>query len=561
MHRAGKKNSKEKEKHEKTHPDNHFVAMSATGWAGTVAQDGSGDYTSIQAAIDAGETLVTIIDSAVYDENVRIGDLHGAGTAVTLTSNKSGADRPTLSSTSPSGGIASVRNNENHATLALLANGSTVSNMILEGNPDVVEHGQAAIFTMADDLTIENCLIRPTASATGAGEINFPNSLIFVAMEGDPNSHVATPNGKLSDNLVFRNCELYGVPAGAVIEPTVDNEGYLLRGENSNAATLARCDHYTDAGQDCTVTFDGCTLAYGYDAGLFPSNRDDDGSGLGSVTWVLKNCLMDSFGKFGFRGRGVNLVAECTIFTRTNMGNHGDGENSAIAIQTQDGRSCDSTVTNCLFVNCGGAFGKKAYFGGCNNHNAGTMTVEQSTFVSCLTGVGVGTGGDNGGTTTIARNCIFQDIGSNLPGAVDFEGITIDATNEDLVDGLYPVWDLVTIQVDSGAEWSAVFNHHKDNSSTLVVDNCLVGDIMNEDVSDWDTAFLEGLTGCRLTAGYTGPDESIQGIETVTRATPVFANTDLDADNPYELAAGSPGQGLGVQWSACETPIDNWSVY
>ena len=535
-----------------------IVAMSATGWAGTVAQDGSGDYTSIQAAIDAGETMVTIIDSGVYDENVRIGDLHGAGTAVTLTSNKSGAERPTLSSTTSSGPYASARNNENTATLALLANGSTVSNMILEGNPDTGEKGQAAIFTMADDLTIENCLIRPTASANST-RISFPNSLIFVAMEGDPSSHVATANGKLSDNLLFLNCEILGVHADAVIDPTADNEGYLLAGENSTADTLARCDHYTDAGQDCTVTFDGCTLKYGHDAGFFPSNREHDGALQGSVTWIVKNSVMDSFGKFAFRGRGANLIAEGSIFSRTNMTRNDNGENSAIAIQTQNDRTCDATVTNCLFVNCGGAYSQRAFYGGCNNHNAGTMTIEQCTFVSCLTGVGVGTGGDSGGTTTIARNCIFQDTGSNILGAVDVDGITIDATNGDLVDGLYPAWDLVLIDVSSGSEWSAVFNHHKDNTSTLVVDNCLVGDIMNEDVTDWDTAFLEGVTGCRLTAGYVGPDEGIRGIDTVTRATPVFENTDLDSDRPYELAAGSPGQGLGVQWS--ETPIDNWSVY
>jgi len=133
------------------------------------------------------------------------------------------------------------------------------------------------------------------------------------------------------------------------------------------------------------------------------------------------------------------------------------------------------------------------------------------------------------------------------------DGVTITEENPFLVNGLYPAWEL-TYANGGPDQWSAVFNHHKSNASRMVIENCLVGDIASEDTRDWATALTEGsLLGCRLTTGYVGPTDEVQGVETVVRGTPIFLNTDLSADRPYELAPGSPGQGLGINWDACET--------
>ncbi len=537
-----------------------IAALAAGSWAVTVNQSGGGDFTSVQAALDSGATEIIITDSAVYDENIEIGSPSDRGTPVTLTSNQTGDNRPVLASTTTSPIFDSVRNAENTGSVGVFSDGTVISNLIIKGNPDLGQYGQAALFIMADNVTIENCKIYPLPSALGQ-DIKFPTSLIFVAQEGDPGSHVAKANGKTSDGLLIKDCEILSVSDEGVAEPTVENLGFLQQGENSNAATFARCDHYTDAGQDVVVTFDGCSLRYIYDAGLFPSNRDNDGAGGGSVTWVMRNCFLDACGKFGIRSRGCNLIVEDSIFTRTNQGNHGDSENSAVCMQDQDGRvDISATVTNCLFVNCGGAYSKKAYYGGVNVYNAGDMTVSNCTFDLCLSGASVGTGTPKEGAVTrcTLTDCVFDRMGYNAAPALDSFGIPL-ADSADLVDGLYAAWDWGFDNFDSGAPWSAAFNHYQDNEAVMVVNGCLVGEIASEDTRTWDEVVATGtdsgnVLGSRLYCGV------VEGLDTVTRGTPQFENTDIDSDTPYAPVAGAPNDGIGANIGGGSS-VQSWSVY
>lgn len=552
-----------------------IAAVAVCGWGVEVNKAGTnGAFTTIQAAIDSGATSITITDSSTYDENVRIGTTSGRGTPITLTSTKTGDQRPVLQSTTPSPVYVNARNDVNRATLGVLSDGCLISNLIVEGNPMFQDggggqNGQAALLVMADNVTFENCLFRPMPNDGSSTDlrIKFPNSLIFVAMEGNPSSHVATPNGKTSNGLVFRNCEMRAIHKNASSEMSADgsDKGFLGTGINSTADSLARCDHYTEAGQDCTVLFENCKLLYCFDAGLFPSNRDKDPrQGLGSVTWITRNCVFDGFGKFAFRGRGANVVVECCVFSRTNQGPHGDGENSAVAIQTQDGRNnITASVSNSLFVNCGGAWGKKSYYGGCNNHNGALMTVDHCTFVACLNGIGVGSDGAATAATQVqVSNCIFHQIGYNIPGAADGFGELITQDHPDNTSpGLYPAWDFLIDHADGNYKWAAVFSHINDNPSTITIANCLVGDIASEDTRSWADAQAAGdVVGARLAAGFTEEGEGIVGINNITRATPIFANTDMNAERPYELASNSPGQGLGRDYSVC-TSINDWCLF
>ena len=253
-----------------------------------------------------------------------------------------------------------------------------------------------------------------------------------------------------------------------------------------------RMDHVTD-GQNVTVTFEGCWFHHDRDYGIFPTNRKD---GSGSVNVVVRKCRFDANGKFLVRGRGANIYAESCIFTRCNQIRNGDGENSAVAIQTNDGHVPNGSVSNCVFVNCGSANAQQAYYGGVNNHNAGTLNVDRSTFVYCVSGVDDGSGGS--GTLTIS-NSIFHQIGNNVVPSVDATGVTLTNGSPLLVNGLY---DASTNGLANfgGNKWSAVFNRFSWNNAALMsIGNCLVGTIEAEDTRTWDEALAANVvTGCRL---------------------------------------------------------------
>lgn len=541
------------------------VALVSSGWAVNVAQDGSGDFTSIQAALDSGATEITITDSGVYDEIVMVGNQASGGDAVTITSTQSGDQRPVISPSSVSPPLIEPHrwnNGDRGGGFMVFASGSVISNVIVEGltglDPAGSDNGNCAVAVVADDVIIENCLFRPRAG--GDGEVKYPNTLVFFGQEAD-GPETPKLGGRTSNGCIMRNCEFVGVASDKEPEPTESSLGYLARVDVGQAATLSRMDHFTGADQDVTITYEGCAFKYSYDAGIFPSNRNADGVLAGSLNLVFRNCTFDAFGKFAVRTRGANVDVECSVFSRTNQNNNGDGENSAIAIQKQSGRTCDASVKNTLFVNCGGAFAQKAFYGGCNNHGAGDFTVDQCTFVSCLNGVSISTG--DAATTMTISNSVLHNIGSNqpIPTPVDFEGIAILPSHPDNVNGLYPVWDLG--RINFGENPAAAFNHTAAGDPTLFIDNCLVGDIASEDTRGWQE-FLDAaeITGARLWTGFDGAEDEVRGLATVTRGVPQFANTDLGSDRPYDLAPGSPGAGLGVDWDACAgTGVGQWSLF
>jgi len=159
--------------------------------------------------------------------------------------------------------------------------------------------------------------------------------------------------------------------------------------------------------------------------------------------------------------------------------------------------------------------------------------------------VAAGRGG--AGAMLSVTNSIFHQTGDNVPRSVDAIGITLTNGSPDLVAGLYPAWTngLANFQKDGPYKWSAVFNRFTENSSQIIINNCMVGSVDTEDSRSWEQASIVDNTvlGCRLYAGW---DTNFVGAGTVTRATPIFANTDPNALNPFQLASNSPGQGLGA---------------
>jgi hypothetical protein len=549
------------------------VASTLAATSVTVAKSG-GNYTTIQAALNSGASTITITDSGTYQEDLTIGTLGSPGSPVTLTSTKAGTNRPVIT---PLAGqlFPDTHRGDQQAGIGFFANNSVVANVIIEANPDLLANGVGGMVLMATNSVIENCLFRIATNTVGT--LNSQNSLLFFAQQdsGSGGSQVAMPGGPDCNGCLVRNCEFISMaPDANPVEPTGTgydinsvpdgSQGYL--GEKAGTppglgtgqgSGYVRTDHYSD-GRDTTITIEGCWFHYDRDYGIFPSNRQ---SGAGSHNFIIKNCRFDATSKFCIRARGANIVVENSVFTRWCQGNNGDDENAAVAINNQDGHIGHGSVKNCVFMNGGSAYAKRAYYGGVNNHDSTDplgMAVNNCTFVDCLTGVADAHGG-SGGVNLFVTNSIFHHIGDNVPPSADVLGVTLTNGSPELVGGLYPAWTngLVNFAIDGGGAfiWSAVFNRFQEKpSSVITIDHCMVGSIDTEDSRSWDQVATNGLTppepgvftnvlGCRLYAGY---DTNFVGQGTVTRAIPVFLNQNPDALNPFQLAPSSPGQGLGA---------------
>ncbi len=514
--------------------------LAASGWALDVEVNKSGPVTTIQDAVDQiGDQggVITITDSGIYEETVLIGsDMARTGQPITLTSTQTGDDRPVISPLATLGPFVEAQRADRLAGVALFIDGSIISNVILEANPDaqgVGANGSCALFVMADNVTMENVLVRPRAGT--AGETNYPNSAVFYAQEGA--GETAEAGGRNCNGCVVRNCDFMGVATDGVTEPTVDGMTCFLNSkENGQFATFLRTDHFTNSDdQQVTITVENSTFRYSYDAGLFFSNR---AGGAGRLTLDVKDCYFDAFGKFQIGVRGVWLNVERSIFSRACQGNHGDGENSAIRIQEQNGRIPDANISNCLFVNCGGAYAKKAYYGGVNNHNAGVVNVNHCTFDLCCSGVTLNSPKPE--SVLNVSNCIFNRIGYNASPAIDEVGLLPETTDP------YVLW--YSANFESGGNISAVFNNYTDSGNgELNVTNCIVNDIAEEDSGE----YLPGdpPLGTRLSAGTVNMTD-------VTRADPQFANLDMNGDTPYELAEGSPAIDAGVDGEPAAGDLD-----
>ena len=521
------------------------VASGAT--SATVRKDGAGGaYTTIQAAINSGASTITITDSGNYVEDLQIGDTGTNGPPVVLTSTNTGNNRPVI--TPASGNFyENTRRANQTAGFGLLANNSSVSNLIIEA----LAPAAGAMMVMADNVLIENCLFRISTNTTAT--LGSFSPLLFFSQEGS--GGVTVPGGRDCNGCIVRNCEFFGMAPDAVpVEPTGTgydgdgnpngSQGYLGArsgelgtGQNSG---YARFDHYSD-GRHVFITFEGCYFHHSLDYGIFPSDYGPV-AGAGSINLVARKCWFDATSKFEMRGRGANIYAESCVFTRCHQLRNDNSENSAVAIQSNGVQVPSGSVSNCLFVNCGSANAQRAYYGGVNNNNGNLLTVDHCTFVDCLTGVGAGSGGSG---TLAVSNSIFHQIGYNVPPSVDANGITLTNGSPELVGGLYPAWTNGLVNFGA-SKWSAVFNRFNwNNSAQIIINNCMVGDIASEDLRSWDQAAIvdDTVLGCRLFAGY---DTNFVGAGTVTRATPVFVNTDPAAPNAFQLAQGSPGQGLGA---------------
>ncbi len=560
------------------------LLVATSGWSSTVTVNKAGTggaYTSINAALAAGGTYITITDSSTYEEDLILGDNStiAGGPAITITSDKTGEERPRLTPTVECPSYTDGQASRRHCVQVFSPN-SHFSNLIFEANGD---NGAGCMGIIAEGVVVENCLFHPKKDTINKVDSSY--GFVHVGSQGTAGG-AAEPGGRQSDNLIIRNCEFNGILPQNNPEPV--NEGYqgYLAGGNCGQTQLVRMDVYSNdgvSGRIIDVTFESCLFHYSPDLHIFPSNRGDEAGG--QLIVYLMNCRMDATAKFSIRGRGACVVADHTVFTRTNQGPHGDGENSAVAINTQQGHTDNwAKVTDCLFVNCGSPYSKKGYFGGVHNANTeGLMEVDHCTFDKCVNGVAAGCGGGGTENTRVkVTNSIFHRIGYQSEPAVDESGLPLSATTPyDIpAEKLYKAawWGVKGVNayfVGGGAIYSGVFNaFYLSSPCKIAVQDTLVGTIADEalDTRNWDAVLTEdsSLTNpefwyaSRLDCGNVGAeaDDNITYLNPITRGTPVFKNTDPDAEIPYELDPSSPGQGWGARFGTT-TPaaVRDWNLY
>ena len=101
-----------------------FMALGA--WAQktlTVSKDGSGDYTTVQAAIDAvaeGETATIMVKAGTYEEMVKVGKRTKASTkCISLIGE--GMDKTVITAANGKNNIGSGKDVRDYATLGVFA--------------------------------------------------------------------------------------------------------------------------------------------------------------------------------------------------------------------------------------------------------------------------------------------------------------------------------------------------------------------------------------------------------------------------------------------------------
>lgn len=201
-----------------------FVATS--GWSSTVTVNKAGTggaYTSINAALTAGGTHITITDSSTYEEDLVLGDISSiTNPAITITSDKTGDQRPRITPLNPQA-YQEAQNQRFHCVQVFAPN-SRLSNLIFESDTGLA---CGCMGVIAEGVVVENCLFHPRAGTTGTLGSGTP--LIFLGSQGLGSGDV-TDGGRQCDNVIFRNCEINGAYPDQQAEPSGSYPGYASGG-------------------------------------------------------------------------------------------------------------------------------------------------------------------------------------------------------------------------------------------------------------------------------------------------------------------------------------------
>lgn len=371
-------------------------AATAMATTKTVSQDGSGDFTSIQAAIDSFTTAeitdgepdeVVILDAAEYDEQIAVN-------LPEITASTAGDFLDAAIETAASRDPFTIRGADADAR-------PIIDPISIEGKSygvfpgDPGDNFTATINFMGVNLTFENLEVRRSGAITDidgddqygmngqAGNTVFRN-VLFQQMGGGEslinfnNNAAITANG-FDNSYTFENCQFNGSPDDSRGNVT----GIYFHGISDGDASGAGVD---PANVGANVVFDGCEFR-NFERITQIRARQQPNNITVRNSFVTRN--RDGF----YHNGNGELLIENSIFAN-NTAEPGDIDQSAGAIMTNEREQITGSVTisNSLFVDnlnadeFQGALGltsRPAVILIRNGNNAnGLITVENSTFVN-----------------------------------------------------------------------------------------------------------------------------------------------------------------------------------
>ncbi|MER5555836.1 pectinesterase family protein [Streptomyces sp. NPDC002793] len=252
----------------------------------TVAKDGSGQYTTVQAAVNAipaGNTarVVVAIKPGTYRELVKIPStkqnvtLQGSGPSrndtVIVYNNASGTQKPDGSGTYGTSGSATVAAEAN----GFQARNLTISNDFDEGANQNMSGLQAvALRTAADKVFLDSVIVSgdqdtlllDTASKATLGRVYVVNSYVI----GNVDFIFGRATAVIDRSVITLKKRWNGTSAGYIAAPSTaaDRKGFLITGSTVNGDVSASSFHLGrpwhaggDASLDPMATFRGTTLS------------------------------------------------------------------------------------------------------------------------------------------------------------------------------------------------------------------------------------------------------------------------------------------------------------
>ncbi|MFC8228110.1 pectinesterase family protein [Streptomyces sp. NPDC057287] len=252
----------------------------------TVAKDGSGQYSTVQAAVDAvpaGNTarVVVSVKPGTYRETVKIPStkqnvtLQGSGSSrndtVIVYDNASGTRKPDGSGTYGTGGSA---------TVAAEANGFQARNLTISNDFDEAAHQNmsglqaVALRTAADKVFLDSVIVTgdqdtlllDTASKATLGRVHMTNSYVV----GNVDFIFGRATAVIDRSVITLKKRWDGSSAGYIAAPSTaaDRKGFLITGSTVSGDVSASSFHLGrpwhaggDASLDPMATFRGTTLS------------------------------------------------------------------------------------------------------------------------------------------------------------------------------------------------------------------------------------------------------------------------------------------------------------
>ncbi|MGW1817266.1 pectinesterase family protein [Streptomyces sp. NPDC002125] len=252
----------------------------------TVAKDGSGQYSSVQAAVNAipaGNTarVVVSIKPGTYRELVKIPSskqnvtLQGSGSSrndtVIVYNNASGTQKPDGSGTYGTSGSATVAAEAN----GFQARNLTIANDFDEAaNQSLSGHQAVALRTAADKVFLDSVIVTgdqdtlllDTASKATLGRVYMTNSYVI----GNVDFIFGRATAVIDKSVITLKKRWDGSSAGYIAAPSTaaDREGFLITGSTVNGDVSASSFHLGrpwhaggDAALDPMATFRGTVLS------------------------------------------------------------------------------------------------------------------------------------------------------------------------------------------------------------------------------------------------------------------------------------------------------------